>query len=146
MKNTFFIVLKTIIGFITYSFFFSLFYSVRLDIINLNLNFSKFLFTDFLSWMFLLVFYTLLGYKIILLFSSFYLIEKVGFLSKNKPISYMLFFLLVFFFGSLIFDSNFYVSTRNLNEFLYSCLSICISSIIVYRLEKLFIKWQKLNK
>ncbi len=140
MKNIIFIIFKVIIGFILYSFFYSFFYSISLDVINFDINLNIFSFSDLFSMMFLLIFYNLIGFRILLLIISFYLIDEINFLNKNKPISYILFFLVTFTIGTIIFDSNFNSTTKSLNVFLYTCLSIIISSIIIYKIENLFIK------
>jgi hypothetical protein len=139
MKNISFVIFKAFIGLVIYSFFCSLFYSVRLDLINFNINFTEFSFSEIFSMIFLIFFFNF-GYGILLLIISFYLIDSVNFLNKYKSISYILFFLIIFITGTFIFDSNFNSTTKSLNVFLHSCLSIFISSIIIYKLEVKFFK------
>lgn len=135
MKNFIFLLLKVFTGIITYSLIHSLFYYIKLDIINFSLNFSEFSLKNLISMMFLILFFNVFGYKFILFLISFILIEKIYILKNNKPVSYVLFFLISFIIGTIIFDSNFYINSKSINNFILSCISICFSAIIVHKFE-----------
>ena len=127
--------IESCLGILIYVILTSVFYYLKLNLFSLEINLNQFIFYNIISSIYLRLFYILFNFKLLLLFLSFYVLQNIALQNiKYNLLIKIVLFLVVFYALTLAFDSNFNANSKSLNQFLFDCISIIITLILVSKI------------